>query len=129
MSTFTAFERAKISRFISTYGNSFIFKRKLLNDRGEPTNEYSENTITIDGVFHNARGAYAQEMFSDSGRNISKPQPMILCLQDYNSANIMPDDEVEIGSRLYSVVRLVAVGGYGYAWEISLELIDDGAAV
>ena len=85
--------------------------------------------MTIDGVFHNAKGGYESEMNKDGARYISKPQPMILCLQDSRSGLISVDDEVQIVNRLYSVVRLTAIGGYGYAWDISLELIDDGGTI
>lgn len=128
MSTFTAFERAKINRFINVYGNSFTFKRRLLNAYKEPTNERT-CVVTIVGVYHDAKGGYVSKTDSDGTSYISKPQPMILCLRDARSDLIKPDDEVTIGARLYKVVRLQAVGGFNYAWEISLELIDNGAAI
>lgn len=125
MSTFTAFERAKLKRFINVYGNSFTFKRRPLNDENEPTGEY-EDTVKIDGVYHEASGSYVSETNKEGARYISDPQPMILCLQSEDSNTILPDDVVDIGSRRYSVIRLKAVGGFGYAWEISLRLVDDG---
>ena len=128
MSTFTAFERAKISRFINVYGNSFTFKRSALNDCGEPTGEYNELT-SISGVYHEASGPYVSETSKDGSRYIRASEPMILCLQGTDSNVIMPDDIVDIGSRRYSVVRLKAVGGFGYAWDISLRLVDDGSNI
>ena len=132
MSTFKVFEKAKLTRFINVYGNTFTFRRSSLNDRDEPSNEYSDIAI-IDGVYHevsgSVSGSYVSEMNADGARYIRDQQPMILCLQDEESGKIMPDDIVEIANRRYSVVRLKAVGGYDYAWDISLRLIDDGNAI
>lgn len=125
MSTFKAFEKAKLTRFINVYGNTFTFRRMLLNAYGEPTNEYAD-VVSIDGVYHEASGSYVSESNNNGTRYIKEQQPMILCLQDADSAKIMPDDIVDIGQRQYSVIRLKAVGGYDYAWEISLRLVDDG---
>ncbi len=128
MSTFTAFERAKLSRFITVYGNSFTFKRSRLNDEQEPTDVYDE-IATIDGVYHEANAGYLLQTAKDGSRYIKELQPMILCLQNCESAKIMPDDVVEIRQNRYKVIRMNMVGKLGYAWDISLELIDDGANI
>lgn len=125
MSTFTAFERAKINRFINVYGSVFTFMRKCEDDYKEPNNQ-SYPVATITGVYHDAKGGYISQTNSNGTQYISKPQPMILCLNDASSERIVADDEVTIGSRLFRVIRKQAVGGFNYAWEISLELIDDG---
>lgn len=126
MSTFTAFERAKLSRFITVYGNSFTFKRNALNAYKEPTDEV-ETTITINGVYHEASGDYVSQSTKDGTQYIKQPQPMILCLQSKEADKIRPDDEVEIQQNKYKVIRMNMVGKLGYAWDISLELIDDGS--
>lgn len=128
MSTFKAFEKAKLTRFINVYGNTFTFRRMLLNAYKEPTNEYAD-VVSINGVYHEASGSYVSESNNNGTRYIKEQQPMILCLQDTDSAKIMPDDVVDIGQRQYSVIRLKAVGGYDYAWEISLRLVDDGCNI
>lgn len=128
MSTFTAFEKAKLRRFINVYGNTFTFRRRLLNAYKEPTDD-TELVTSIAGVYHEASGTYVSESVGEGSRYIKEQQPMILCLQDEDAKLIMPDDIVEIAERRYSVVRLKAVGGFDYAWEISLELIDDGVAI
>lgn len=125
MSTFTAFERAKINRFINVHGSVFKFYRKRVDDYKEP-NDQSYLVATVAGVYHDAKGGYISQTNSNGTQYISKPQPMILCLNDANSERIAADDEVTIGSRLFRVIRKQAVGGFNYAWEISLELIDDG---
>lgn len=125
MSTFTAFERAKINRFINVYGSVFEFIRKRVDNYNEP-NDQSYSVATITGVYHDAKGGYISQTNSNGTQYISKPQPMILCLNDSNSEKIEADDEVSVGSRLFRVIRKQAVGGFNYAWDISLELIDDG---
>lgn len=128
MSTFTAFEKAKLSRFINQYGNSFTFKRSSLNAYKEPTDEF-EFVTKIDGVYHEASAGYVSETATDGSRYIKKFEPMILCLQTECSSKIMPDDIVEIRQNKYRVVRMNMVGKLGYAWDISLELIDDGGNI
>ena len=128
MSTFKAFERSKVARFINVYGNIFTFRRRSLNDYGEPKNE-CECIAKIRGVYHNPDGPYRKQSIEDSSEHVSKPQPMILCLQDENSSLVKPDDIVQIGKSWFTVVRLVAVGEFDYAWEIVLELIEDGTNI
>lgn len=128
MSTFKAFERSKLSRFINTYGNTFIFRRKALNDYKEPKKE-GAIIASIKGVFHEGSGGYISSAYKDGSKYIRNLTPMILCLQDKGSAAIKPDDYVEIFDKSYKVTKLYNVGNFGYAWDISLELIDDGGNV
>lgn len=125
MSTFTAFERAKLQRFINVYGNSFTFRRSVLNERKEPTNE-SEVVAIVNGVFHEASGGYISVSTKDGSRYIKALQPMILCLDSSDVKLLKPDDFVEIHDKVYRIGKLNLVGNLGYAWDISLELVDDG---
>ena len=126
MSTFTAFERAKLSRFINVYGNSFTFKRNVKNDCGEPTDEIVD-VAKIDGVYHEASSIYAEQTSSDGSVYSKIISPMILCLQSVETAKIMPDDYVEIQDRKFVVIKLNNVGKFGYAWDISLRMEEDGS--
>lgn len=128
MSTFTAFERAKLARFINVYGNTFTFERSRLNEYKEPTNE-SDVVARIQGVYHEASAGYISETAKDGSQYIKKIEPMILCLQTGCSNKIKPDDIVEIRENKYKVVRMNMVVKLGYAWDISLELIDDGGNI
>ncbi len=86
-----------------------------------------DKEITIKGVFHDGGGYGGMlnlELYTREGsREYDKSKPMILCLRDDNSSQIIIDDEIKIGDVDYTVVDKVDLKNLGIAYEISLEQV------
>lgn len=120
------FEREKIKRNILMHGCEFTFIRKVADEFGEDTQE-DTSIVTIDGLFHQSRGYISQSSGSDDGRVIrSKPQPMILVLLDEYSELILSGDIVIYKNTKYRVTGKNNLNNLDIAYDISLEMIDDG---
>lgn len=117
----TLFMKNKIARQIALNGQKFSFVRNEVDDYHQQLDDVKE-VATISGIFHEAT-SYVKETNSDSGRMVSKPQPMILTLCDDNSRSLQKDDKVTIGTNVYYVVDKHDIKGLGVAYDISLEVI------
>ena len=122
------FLKSRIKRLIQWNGQELIFTRKAKNQYHEIIDE-PEVTIRIKGVFHDGGGYGGMlnlELFTREGsREYEKSKPMILCLNDENSSQIVIDDEIKIGNVNYTVVDKVDLKNLGVAYEISLEQVLD----
>ena len=122
------FLKNKISRLIQWNGQDLVFTRKMKNQYHEIV-EDTEFTIQIKGVFHDGGGYGGMlnlELFTREGsREYEKSKPMILCLVDDVSSQIVIDDEIKIGNVNYTVVDKVDLKNLGIAYEISLEQVLD----
>lgn len=114
------FLKNKIARQIAINGRQFTFARFGLDEYHQRL-ETSEVIATIKGVFHETT-SYIKSADSDTGRMVSKPQPMILTLCDNNSRLLEKDDEVVIGSNTYRLIAKRDVENLGVAYDISLEV-------
>lgn len=121
------FFKSRIKRLIQWNGQDFIFTRKAKNQYHEIIDDEIDTTINIKGVFHDGGGYGGMlnlELFTREGsREYEKSKPMILCLRDDNSSQIVIDDEVTIGDVNYTVVDKVDLKNLGVAYEISLEQV------
>lgn len=129
MITFERFEAAKIKRFISRYKKPYIFRRNILNACEEPTGDFIE-LCTIDAVYHEAK--YNNLKVTESGggsfiADASEIEPMLLCLKDANSDTIKSDDEVFVNGIRMIVTRIKDINNSGFAYDISLRVVDDGS--
>ena len=120
------FLKNKINRLIRWNGQELTFTRKEKNQYHEIIDD-TEPKITIKGVFHDGGGYGGMlnlELYTREGsREYDKSKPMILCLVDENSSQIIIDDEITIGTTDYTVVDKVDVKNLGIAYEISLEQV------
>lgn len=120
------FEREKVKRNILMHGCEFTFSRVHKDDFGEDTGT-TETVVTLQGLFHQSRSYISQSTGSDTGRIIrTKPQPMILALLNEYSELILADDIVTYNQAKYRVTGKNDLNNLGIAYDISLELIDDG---
>ena len=115
------FMKNKIARQIALNGQEFLFVRNEVDDYHQQFDEVRE-IATISGIFHEA-ASYIKETNSDSGRMVSKSQPMILTLCDDNSHSLQKDDRVTIGTNIYYIVGKYDVKNLGVAYDISLEVL------
>ena len=122
------FLRNKINRLIQWNGQEFVFTRKKKNQYHEIVDD-TNFEITVKGVFHDGGGYGGMlnlELYTREGsREYDKSKPMILCLVDSNSSQIVIDDEITIGTTPYTVVDKVDVKNLGIAYEVSLEQVLD----
>lgn len=122
------FLKNKINRLIRWNGQELVFTRKTKNQYHELTDDTAFQ-IKIKGVFHDGGGYGGMlnlELYTREGsREYDKSKPMILCLVDDNSSQIVIDDEITIGTTPYTVVDKVDVKNLGIAYEISLEQVLD----
>lgn len=122
------FLKNKINRLIRWNGQEFTFTRKEKNQYHEIIDD-TKFTITIKGVFHDGGGYGGMlnlELYTREGsREYDKSKPMILCLVDENSSQIVIDDKITIGNVDYTVVDKVDLKNLGIAYEISLEQVLD----
>ena len=120
------FEREKVKRNILMHGCQFTFSR-VQKDEFEEDDSELIGVTTISGLFHQSRGYISQSTSMNDGRVIrTKPQPMILVLIDEYSDLILPDDIVTYNQIKYRVTGKNDLNNLGLAYDISLEMIDDG---
>lgn len=117
----TRFLKNKIARQITLNGQQFSFERYATDKYHQQSSDVEEVTLVF-GIFHETV-AYVRESGSDSGRMVSKSQPMILLLCDDESKKIQHNDIVRIGDCTYHVVSKKDVKNLGVAYDISLEVI------
>ena len=115
------FLKNKIARQITLNGQTFVFTRRD-EDEYHQQLETEIEIATVSGIFHETT-SFVRETSSDSGRMISKPQPMILILCDEESEKIQKNDKVVIGSESYHVIKKHDVKGLKVAYDISLEVV------
>lgn len=120
------FEREKIKRNILMHGCEFTFTR-IVADEFEEDTQKETDVVSLNGLFHQSRGYISQSSGSDDGRIIrSKPQPMILVLLDEYSELILSGDIVTYKNTKYRVTGKNNLNNLDIAYDISLEMIDDG---
>lgn len=121
------FEREKVKRNILMHGCEFTFTRDEKDDFEEDTGEMVD-VVTLSGLFHQQRGYISQTTatMNDSKVIRKKPQPMILALCDEYSDLVLADDIVTYNQVEYRVTGKNNINNLGIAYDISLELIDDG---
>ncbi len=125
MILYERFEAAKIKRFVQRYGKPYDVKTPYLNTFGEPTGLFSD-LCTIKGVYHEATYKYIKETISDAGDHAGNVESMILCLKNSESDKIKSDDVINVNGRNMKVTRIKDINNSGFAYDISLELIDNG---
>lgn len=117
------FQLYKVSRFIKTQGESFVFKRPKLNDFREPVKGEYES-VEVPGVYHEVN-AQVVETGADGSVIRSKPQPRVLCMPD-DGAKVKNGDMLDYKGSKYKVVEAVNPVKYGVCIDISLEVVQDG---
>lgn len=117
------FQLNKVSRFIKTRGEQFVFKRQKLNEFREPIKgEYDE--VTVFGVYHEVN-SQVTETKSEASITRSKPQPRILCMPEEGN-RLKQDDTTVYKGTTYKVVEPANLLKYDICADVSLEVIENG---
>lgn len=122
------FMKNKIKRQILWNGQDFNFVRYKQDNYHQDTDEVLYE-FPFKGIFHEGGGYGGMlniELYErDGSRSVSKMKPMILCLKDDNTKQLLLGDVVFIGENKYKMVDKVDVKNLGIAYELSLEVVKE----
>lgn len=132
------FEAYKLKRELKRSGIDYEFKRKGMNEFGEPSDELVPIGV-IRGLYHE-ENSNIQITTGDTTRIRTKKIPMILCLYedttslgsdnepalDEKEFGLKADDQVVINGKTFKVTGIVNIQEWSIIGDISLEVIDDG---
>lgn len=121
---YSAFDVAKLKRFLLTHGEMLQFQRFITDDFEEPTNEI-QNLNQIKGVTHKDV-SYISKNISDGTQSRIVRQPKVLVLIDENSRALTMGDFYEYDGMKYQIIAKEDLGDFGSVYDISLELVDNG---
>lgn len=116
------FQTSKVKRLINTNGNVFVFERNKKNEFGEDTDE--KEKISVKGIFHQTN-SFVTETSTDASVMRSKPQPMIMCLNE-EAAKIKVNDKLSYKKESYKVVDITDVANVNICKDVSLEVVQSG---
>lgn len=121
----TRFEAYKLKRELKRSGIDYEFKRKGMNEFGEPSGELVPIGV-IRGLYHE-ENSNIQITTGDTTRIRTKKIPMILCLfDDATSLALKIDDFLFINKKKFKVTGIVNIQEWSIISDISLEVVDDG---
>lgn len=114
------FEAYKIRREIKRSGETYTFKRPVLNEFGEPSGDEIE-VGSLRGLYHE-RDSNIRLMTSDTTQIRTKKLPMILCIyEDAKTLNLQLGDKLYLNNRIFKVVSLVNIQEWNIIGDLSLE--------
>ena len=119
------FEAYKIKRELKRSGIEYQFKRKGMNDFGEPTDELEE-VGKLKGLYHD-ENSNIQITTGDTTQVRTKKIPMILCLYDDAALlSLKSGDIVNVNNKTLKVTGVVNIQEWSIIADVSLEVVDDG---
>lgn len=117
------FEAYKIRREIKRSGETYTFKRPVLNEFGEPSGDEIE-VGSLRGLYHEQyeRGSNIRLMTGDTTQIRTKKLPMILCIyEDAKTLNLQLGDKLYLNNRILKVVSLLNIQEWNIIGDLSLE--------
>jgi hypothetical protein len=121
---YSAFDVAKLKRFLITHGEQLQFKRKTTDDFGEPIDD-GQNLVNVKGVVHQD-SVYIGKNTADGTQSRVDRQPQILMLIDSDSKTLTMGDVITHNNKDYQIIAKNDMGDFGSVYDVSLELIDNG---
>lgn len=121
---YSAFDVAKVKRFLITHGEQLQFKRKTLDDFGEPEDD-GQNLINVVGVVHQD-SVYVGKNTVDGTQSRVDRQPQMFMLIDSESKKLQMNDVITHNGKDYQVIAKNDMGDFGSVYDVSLELVDNG---
>ena len=119
------FDISKIKYILNMHGQMYEFKRKSTDDFAEETDDEPISVTTVKGLFHQVRG-HIDKQTSDGTIRRSKPQPALLVLINEDTQKILLQDFVVINETTYTVTGINNINNMGIAFDISMEMVDNG---
>lgn len=124
----TKFEAYKLKRELKRSGLEFTFKRKSVNEFGEPINELVV-VCSIVGIYHE-ENSNIEITTNETTQVRTKKIPMILCLFSEAAFDLLKiGDILEFNGKTYTLTGIVNVQEWNIIADVSLEVIDDGSKV
>lgn len=124
MSFGLSFQQNKVNRLILVNGEEFEFERRKVNDFGEPIKDEPGELIKVKGLYHEVN-SFVSKVGSEASTTRSKPQPMILCMNE-EGAKVKRDDLLTYKGTKYKVVEIANPVKLDICLDISLEVVQDG---
>ena len=115
-------QRDKVRRILHYQGKEFVFRRSVLDDYGQPTDEDTEVAAFL-GLFHETT-SYLSESSGNSSTIIRKSKPMILCLLE-DTEELQNGDFTEYNGQRYFLSELKDIAGMNFAVDLSLEEVQN----
>lgn len=113
------FERYKLLRLTTLYGQEFVFTLRGTNEFKEPTDK--TQNFPIVGIYHETQG-YVTQSGVEGGVIKTKPSSQILCLHEA-AQTLSVGMEVTIQGGIYKLVDVRDVNNLGVACDLSLEKV------
>lgn len=117
------FEAYKIRREIKRSGETYTFKRPVLNEFGEPSGDEIE-VGSLRGLYHERyeRDSNIRLMTGNTTQIRTKKLPMILCIyDDAKTLNLQLGDKLYLNDKILKVVSLVNIQEWNIIGDLSLE--------
>ena len=117
------FEAYKIRREIKRSGETYTFKRPVLNEFGEPSGDEIE-VGSLRGLYHERyeRDSNIRLMTGNTTQIRTKKLPMILCIyDDAKTLNLQLGDKLYLNDKIFKVVSLVNIQEWNIIGDLSLE--------
>lgn len=117
------FEAYKIRREIKRSGETYTFKRPVLNEFGEPSGDEIE-VGSLRGLYHEQYGkdSNIRLMTGNTTQIRTKKLPMILCIyDDAKTLNLQLGDKLYLNDKIFKVVSLVNIQEWNIIGDLSLE--------
>lgn len=118
----TKFESYKLQREIKKVGKEYEFKRALLNDYKEPTDE-KDFVAKMLGLYHEQNSKISITT-GETTQTRNKKIPMILCLYE-EAKHLKMGDIVEINNKTFKVTGVTNIQEWNIISDISLEVVDE----
>ena len=116
----TDYEKHKLKLHIDSYGDTFVFKRKILNEYKEKQDDNFNIIKSLEGIYHEQSNNYLSLKTSDSGNVKSKKQPMVICLYE-DIGDIKENDIVVINDNTFQVSDIINLNELNIVANICLE--------
>ena len=117
-----AAQRTKIKRTLHSQGKEFVFRRHVLDEYGQPTDDDTEIAAFL-GLFHETT-SYLSQSTDNSSTIRRKASPMILCLLE-DAIDLQNGDFTEYNGQTYFLTELKNVSGMNFAVDLSLEEVQE----
>lgn len=121
---YSAFDVAKLKRFLITHGEQLQFKRLTLDDFGEPI-DGGQDLVNVKGVIHQD-SVYVGKNTSNGTQSRVDRQPQVLMLIDSDSKTLTMGDVITHNGKDYQIIAKNDMGDFGSVYDVSLELVDNG---
>ena len=122
------FESHKLEVQLKRSGTTFRLLKQMKNEFGELSGEYFAAGEIV-GLYYNSAGTGAMSTITtgDTSSSRYKPNTGFVCLaSEARRLELKPYDILQAHERYYRIQSLNDVNDFGYAYDVSIEVVDSG---